>query len=69
MNAEQSFCAVCCLSTNVCLLAYHFLFPVDMLSVLDMVEVNPELTDIAGGELTANCASKIILSCLGSRIV
>lgn len=36
---------------------------------MDMVEVNPKLADDVNAEMTAASASKIIASCLGSRIV
>jgi len=41
----------------------------NLMSVMDMVEVNPKLADQTNSELTASTATKIISSCLGSRIV
>ncbi|XP_067943640.1 arginase, hepatic-like [Watersipora subatra] len=41
----------------------------NLMSVMDMVEVNPKLADSIQSDMTANTAARIITSCLGARIV
>lgn len=60
-------------SATICLFAlvnsWQSRVTADLMTVMDMVEVNPKLADVTNSDITANTAGRIITSCLGSRIV